>query len=157
MSMDGLLSWLSSANPLDVTAIVVAVGFAVTGAFWGISGSVGNPLALVCAFLAAWFARAPLFGLLKNPLTVFVLLTVGGVILYLVLRKLFSAIISIVVRQPLDSVLGALFGLLKVYLILAIAHTFGLLQFSDHVRRFFEQDTVSARLIAPVVRHFGGQ
>lgn len=164
-SMNALLDFLRTTNTIDLIAAVFTLILVVRGAIKGISGEIGQLLALFFAFGFVWFTYTPLCdyaasvtwlpkALSGRGFWVFTLLLLAGILIFWGFQKLFTETIRLVVNQPLDAVLGAVFSLCKVLVLFTVAYVCGLLQGSDYLKRFFDKESVIGQFITPAVLHF---
>lgn len=163
--MTTILDFLRATNTIDLIAAVLTLVLLIQGAIKGISGEIGQLLALFFAFGFIWFTYVPLCdytdaatwvpkALAGRGFWVFTLLLLVGILIFWGFQKLFTETIRLVVNQPLDAVLGAVFSLCKVIVLFTVAYVCGLLQGSDQLRHFFDKESVIGQFITPAVIHF---
>lgn len=163
--MKTILEFLRTTNTIDLVAGVFTLILVIRGAIKGISGEIGQLLALFFAFGFMWFTYTPLCdyaasvawlpkALAGRGFWIFTLLLIVGILIFWGFQKLFTETIRLAVNQPLDGVLGAVFSLCKVLVLFTVAYVCGLLQGSEYLKRFFDKESVIGQFITPAVVHF---
>lgn len=151
------IAWVD-ALAFGAAAVLVLLGFVR-----GCSGELGRLVAVCAAAAAGGFGFAPvsrlvlsarLFG--ANPyagrLVAFIVLFVVCGALWLGLRKLLAEALRLVLAQPFDAILGGVIGGVKAFVLVAVLCTFGLLNPNEAERTRFQQGSVTAKRLAPLLQ-----
>lgn len=147
----------------DAFAFGAVAFLVIRGFIRGCSGELGRLVAVCAAAGLGFFGFAPvsrvvltakLFG--SNPaagrLVVFILLFVVCVALWLLLGHVLSEIIRLVVAQPFDAVLGGVIGGIKAFVLVAVMCAFGLLNPNEQERSRFQNQSVAAQKLSPLLK-----
>ena len=141
-----------------------AVAFLVLRGFYrGCSDEIGHLVGAVTAAAAGYFGFAPVARVVlaaklfdANPyagrLIVFILLSVVCLALWLGLRRLLADAIRLAIAQPFDALLGGVIGGIKAFLLVAILCTLGLLNPCASDRTQFQQHSLTAQKLAPLLK-----
>lgn len=168
MPLASFLSTLSTAGWIDLVCLALVIGFAIFGAVYGLSGTLAFLLGLLLASLSAYWlypwiqtivldiplcrqntAAAAIFPYLGAFL-------VGGVI-FILLRFLSKHFFQLIIRQPVDRILGVFAGVLKAVLVLLIVFSCAYLLPSGYrLHKLFCNSTRTGRILVPII-HFALQ
>ena len=130
--------WLQNCSILDYAIIAFALFLVIRGFIRGCSGEIGHLLGVVAAAAALFLGRAPVSSMVSSCsavngnafacslLTAAVLLVIC-IAVWLLVGRLLSKVISLVVPQPLNAILGWIIGLLKVFLLVCMLCHFGII------------------------------
>ena len=156
-------TFLKEIGWLDGLALAAVAFLVIRGFVSGCSGELGRLVALGAATALGYFGFAPASRLVlsvklfsANPyaerLTVFILLFVVCIALWLGLRKLLSEAIRLVVAQPFDSILGGIIGGMKAFILVAVLCTFGLLNPNAAARKSLQEKSFAAQKLSPLLK-----
>jgi uncharacterized membrane protein required for colicin V production len=155
--------FLKEIGWMDGLALCAVLFLVIRGFVCGCSGEIGRFVGVVTAAAAGFFGFAPLAravlaaGLFHaNPyagrLVVFILLSVVCIALWLGLRRLLAGAIRLAIAQPFDAILGGVFGGIQAFILVAVLCAFGLLSPRESDRARFQQHSVTAQKLAPLLK-----
>jgi uncharacterized membrane protein required for colicin V production len=158
-----MLSLLKEIAWIDALAIGAVVVLVILGFVRGCSGEIGRLVAVCAAAAVGYFGFVPVSRVVltarlfnDNPyagrLVAFILLFVVCIALWLALRRLLAEAIRLVLSQPYDAILGGIIGGIKAFVLVAVLCTFGLLNPNEAERARFQQDSVTAKQLAPLLK-----
>lgn len=151
------LSWVDLLT-LGALAFLVVRGFVL-----GCSGEVGRLAAIVASVGFGFYGYAPVARLVlsarlfdANPyagkLVAFVLILVAGIAIWLGVKRALSQGIRLVLAQPFDAIMGGVIGGIKAFVLVSVLCAFGLLNPREEGRTRFQEDSVTAQKLAPLLK-----
>ena len=157
-----MLTFFKAFEPLDYLAFGAVAVLVIRGFLSGGSGEIGRLVGVVTAAAVGYFGVAPVARLVMssnllhaNPyagrLIAFILLAVVCIALWLGLRRLLADAIRLAIDQPFDAILGGVIGGIKAFVLVAALCTLGLLSPREQDRTAFQQHSVTAQKLAPLL------
>lgn len=148
---------------LDYVALAAAAFLVLRGFISGGSGEIGRLVGVVTAAAAGYFGFAPVARavlsanfLHANPyagrLIVLILLSVVCIALWLALRRMLADAIRLAIAQPFDAILGGVIGGVEAFVLVVVLCAFGLLNPREQDRTQFQQHSVTAQKLAPLLK-----
>lgn len=158
-----MVAFLKELNGMDLLALAAVAFLVVRGFILGCSGELGRLAGLVAAVAAGFYGYGPAVRLVlsarlfdANPyagkLVVFILILVVCIAIWLGVRRLLSQSIRLVLAQPFDAIIGGVIGGFKAFVFVAVLCALGLLNPREEGRSQFEENSVAAQKLAPLLK-----
>lgn len=141
---------------IDWIIVAVAAFFTVTGLFRGFSGQFGSLVGLAAALVAGYFMFSPIRGAVVGGGWISgsaAQNTVAGVadfvamlVVFGLVRRMVAKFVSFLVPQPMNSIAGALVGLIKSAVVVGVLAAAGLVQTGRFSTGFFADRSMFVKM-----------
>lgn len=133
-----LMDWLQNCSVLDYIILAVAVFMVIRGFIRGCSGELGHLLGVLAAVVILYCGKVPTANMLQQlgvvqesefaqRLMVLVVMLALCVAAWILVSWSCSKLLKLMLPQPLNAILGGVIGVIKVFLVVCMLSTMGLI------------------------------